>query len=184
MKKASFSLIIPFALLALMAMGSSCGKNRPSPETASDQELAEVGKNTKPFDAGSINPASSGESFIALKLFILDGKIVADSTRASLVQGKYNRGTDIGNFRVEFQDVNGKNLGTFLGESFLKVRSCDEGGQTHIDVVKRGWTEIYMPAIADISKFLVFENREMAQQIDLTPALKKMRAELERGKEK
>jgi len=159
-----------FTILCSSLFWTACQQGKKSPQEntgVTNAQLENVDKNTKPFNTTQMPGGSlSRDSFVAFKVYLSDGKIVADSTRGEMVYGKLNLGPKNSNFRIETKDANGRILGTVYSENVFTYRSCDEGGLT-VSTLNKGWIDIFVPYAATIETIDFVENDKSIQQISM-----------------
>lgn len=176
------SILICSVLLGAVAGYYGCaGGSKKSPQEAAGvtaQQMADVERNTQPFDPRQlVDPGSApgAPSFLALRLYLLDGKLVADSARAQVVPGQFNRGIPRGDFRIAYLDAAGKELGATYIENIFYLRVCDDKGQQiGLTAVPRGWTEIFIPNDPNIASLAFYQNNEAVQRLDLAPVYQRL----------
>lgn len=157
--------ILAFGLF-LSACSQAKQPQNEAPEVSNNQ-LESVEKNTKPFNMDQLPGGPfSLDSFIAFKVYLSDGNILADSSRVETVRGKLNTGVKGQGFRIETRDANGRVLGAVYTENVFTYRSCDEGGQNTY-IIKKGWIDVFVPYSNAIETIHFVDNDKSVQQISM-----------------
>lgn len=174
-----------YILFISIALSSCNNKTNPDSYTVSEDQISKVEEATAPASVDQFkSPRANGDFLFAVKLFIVEGKIVRDSSSLTRVPGKFDAGLERSDFRIEAKSSNNELLGTMYTENIFKIRSCDEEGKTGYVDIPKGWIEIYLPANPRIASvdFLDAANKDR-QSVDIQSLIKKAR-EQNQNKEK